>query len=344
MTLAVRRWSQHLAAAGAEVIIAHERQTDSSPSTDPGVSWVELRHVGPDPLRGPSRIQDVLRGADVLVLHSGWVWHNVQAAAAARRAGVPYVLEPRGAYDPHIVKRRRRVKQAWWSVLERKVVERSLAIHVFFDAERAHLEAIGYTGPVIVAPNGVDPANGDGWDGGTGGHLLWLGRFDPEHKGLDILVEAIGALPPSERFLLQLRGPDWRGRKASVTDLIERLDLGRWITVGNAVYGSDKRRLLTRARGFVYPSRWDACPNSLLEAVSLGIPSLATPYPLGRELAAGDAVVLADADPHALAQGLARLGSGEAAALGKRGAELSRRRFDWDRVAATWLKQVEALL
>jgi glycosyltransferase involved in cell wall biosynthesis len=94
----------------------------------------------------------------------------------------------------------------------------------------------------------------------------------------------------------------------------------------------------------VYPSRWDACPNSLLEAVSLGIPSLVTPYPLGRDLAANHGAILADADPPALAEGLVRLNSNDAAAVGRRGAELTRRRFDWDQVAAAWLKQVESLL
>lgn len=344
MTLAVRRWAQHLAAAGAEVVIAHEPRAEPPPPRDVGVSWAEIAHVGSGLLRRPVGIEDVLAGADVLVLHSGWVWHNVQAAAAARRLGVPYVLEPRGAYDPHIVARRRQVKRMWWAALERKVVERSLAIHVFFEPERAHLDAIGYRGPVVVAPNGVDLPSDGGWDGGTGGYLLWLGRFDPDHKGLDILIKAVQALPADERPPIQLRGPDWRGRKAAVAGLIGRLNLGKWITVDEAVYGPEKRSVLRRARGFVYPSRWDACPNSVLEAVSLGIPSLVTPYPLGRDLAADDGAILAQADPPALAEGLARLGSEDAASVGRRGAELARQRFDWDQVAAAWLKQVESLL
>ena len=83
-------------------------------------------------------IDELLKGADLLVLHSAWVYHNVYAAERARRMGVPYVLEPRGAYDPFILRRRRALKLGWWWAFERKLVQRAGAIHIFFDAEREH--------------------------------------------------------------------------------------------------------------------------------------------------------------------------------------------------------------
>ena len=48
-----------------------------------------------------------------------------------------------------------------------------------------------------------------------------------------------------------------------------------WVREGNHV---SHRRQTGR-------SRWDACPNAVLEAVALGVPTLVTPYPLGRFLA-----------------------------------------------------------
>src|SRR5436853_7577539 len=47
----------------------------------------------------------------------------------------------------------------------------------------------------------------------TGGYVLWIGSFDPEHKDLDLLLQAIARLPSVRRPAVGLHGPDWRGRK-----------------------------------------------------------------------------------------------------------------------------------
>lgn len=342
MTHSVKSWSAAMVRAGNDVVIAYDAGVE--PPADSPIEWIAVPHSGRTRTKVPVGLDGVLRGADLLVLHSGWAFRNVRAGTAARKAGVRYVLEPRGAYDPHIVSRNRSLKRVWWMAFERRLVQGAHAIHLFFEEERPHLEALGYRGPFIVASNGVDAPEGELWDGGSGGYVLWLGRFDPEHKGLDTLLEAVRVLPPRERPELRLHGPDWRGRKAEVRGLIDELGLGDHVTVGSAVYGAEKRRMLVRAAGFVYPSRWDACPNSVLEAISLGIPTLVTPYPLGRHFAARGATFLADGEPKALADGLRRLLSVEAALVGQRGAEIARTELSWDNVARTWLVQAGALL
>jgi glycosyltransferase involved in cell wall biosynthesis len=341
MTGAVRRWSQSFVNHGADVTIAYDEGSDI-PETG-GVRYVSVRHAGRPGVKIPVGLEDVLRGSDLMILHSGWTLHNLRAAAAARRVGVPYILEPRGAYDPHIVARKRLLKKGWWAARERKLVMEAHAIHVFFEPERAHLEALGYHGPVIIASNGVETPEDFRWDGGSGGYILWLGRFDPEHKGLDILLQGMRELAAPERPELRLHGPEWRGRKAKVQGLVAELGLEPWVTVGEAAYGAPKRRLLTEAKGFVYPSRWDACPNSSLESLSIGLPTLMTPYPLGCYVAERGGSLLAEATSEGLAEGLRALMSPDAAAVGAEGARLVRRELSWDAVAKTWLEQAEGL-
>lgn len=342
MTSAVQRWSQAFVRAGISATVAYKQ--GAQPRANGGVSWVPVRHVRVGTAEIPIGLEEVLLGADLLVLHSGWTFHNLRAGALARKMGIPYILEPRGAYDPHILSRKRLLKKAWWSAGERELVEGALAIHVFFDSERGHLDLLGYKGPVIVAPNGVEPPAGAVWDGGSGGYLLWLGRFDPEHKGLDLLLHALQRLPEAERPTIRIHGPDWRGRKQTVRKMVSALSLDRWATIGDSVYGEAKRGLLAKARGFVYPSRWDACPNSVLEAVSYEVPTLATPYPLGSTLASRGGAFLAESTPSALADGLQSLLSPEASAIGRKGGRLAREEFSWDHVAQSWLSQVRALL
>ena len=342
MTKSVQRWSAAMARAGADVVIAYEEGTAPAPA-DPLLEWRPVPHTGRRGVRIPVGLEELLAEGGVLVLHSGWTARNAWAAARARRAGVPYVLEPRGAYDPHIVSRHRGRKRLWWRVAEGRLVGGARAIHVFFEQEKAHLEAIGYHGPFIVVSNGVDMPRGEMWKGGPGGYILWLGRFDPEHKGLDVLLEAMRRLTPGERPELRLHGPDWRDRKALVGGMVQRLGLGECVRIEPAVYGEEKHRVLVDARGFVYPSRWDACPNSVLESISLGLPTLATPYPLGQYLHERGGAFLSDTTPDSLAAGLLRLTSGEAPGVGRRGAEIARTELTWDHSARAWLEQVQAL-
>lgn len=342
MTSAVRSWSEAMARDGAEVAIAFDGWGD--PYEQGGVEWYPVRHSGRRGLKVPLRLREIVRRSNVLVLHSAWTLRNLRAAAVARRLKVPYILEPRGAYDPHIVRRKRMLKRMWWMAWEQKLVTEALAIHVFFEPEQAHLHALGYRGPFVTASNGRQAPEGQAWDGGSGDYLLWLGRFDPEHKGLDILLEAMARIPPDERPLLRLQGPDWRNRKKRVRELVDELSLHASVTVGDAVYGHDKRLALIGARGFVYPSRWDACPNAVLESVALGIPTLTGPYPLGRFLEKREAAYVAEAHPGSLVDGIKRLISTDAAEVAPRGAEVIRDELSWDHVAQSWLTQVRELL
>lgn len=342
MTNSIKKWSRGMVKAGARVTVVCEEGVE--PPREDQLEWKPLAHRGRGVAKKALGLEAAFDGADVVVLHSGWTYHNVHAAAAARRLGIPYFLEPRGAYDPSIVHRKPLVKKAWWLALERRLVHGARAIHIFFEAERAHLRALGYHGAVVVASNGVEAPPRDAWDGGSGGYVLWLGRFDPEHKGLDTLLGAMQRLSPAERPELRLHGPEWRGRRQRVETMIGSLGLTQHVKLGPAVYGEEKRRLLVQAAGFVYPSRWDACPNSVLEAISLGVPTLVTPYPLGSWFGGRGGALVADPTPESLAQGLRRLCSPEAAAVAQRGAEIARTELSWDQMARTWLAQARGLL
>jgi glycosyltransferase involved in cell wall biosynthesis len=196
-----------------------------------------------------------------------------------------------------------------------------------------------------VAPNGVDAPEPPLWTGGAGGYLLWLGRYDPEHKGLDLLVRALALLDPAERPRLRLHGSDWRGGKAVLERLVTELGLAPWVAIGAGVYGAEKRGILIAADGFIYPSRWEGFGDSVLEAVSLGMPALCTPYPLGMHLARRGGAILAEATPEALKSGLEVFGDrARAAAIGTTGAEIARTDFAWPAVATSWLEQVAAIV
>ena len=125
---------------------------------------------------------------------------------------------------------------------------------------------------------------------------------------------------------------------------VRRLGLDEWVAAEDPVYGEAKWSLLAGSAGLVHPSRWDACPTTVLEAASIGAPILTTPHPLGRFLAARGGAVVVDARADALAGGLMAVRAADAAGLGARAAEVVREDLAWPSVAASWIAQVEALL
>ena len=222
ITNSVRRLAEALARNGVDPVIVC---ANDGPAPDlTGVEWRRVPHRRVGRVSVPRDLGPAFADADVIVLNSGWTIHNVMAGRAARRVGVPYVVAPRGAYDPRILRRHPWLKRGWWRAGERELVQGCRAMHVFFESERADVEALGYRGPLIVAPNGVATPHDRRWIGaagtGAGGtdagsYLLYIGRFNPEHKGLDILVHAMAAAPAGSLPPLRMHGPDWRGGQGS---------------------------------------------------------------------------------------------------------------------------------
>jgi glycosyltransferase involved in cell wall biosynthesis len=303
---------------------------------------VDHRHEGR--LMIPAGIGPLVKDSDVLVIHGGWTAWTLSAARQATAYGVPYVVTTHGVYYPQTLQRRTYVKKLWNHLLERRHLDRALALHLFFVDEADGLRQLGISASTIVAPNGVPIHGGVRWDGGTGGYLLWLGRFDPQVKGLDLLLRSLLLFPEEARPPLRLHGPEFRGNRERLTQLAGDLELTKWVSIGDAVYGEEKWRLMAQAAGFVYPSRWDASPMAVAEAIGVGIPTLVADYPLGRLLASEGAALLCERSPRRIADGIQGLLSEEAAALSARAEEVARGRLSWGEVATSWITQVDRLL
>jgi glycosyltransferase involved in cell wall biosynthesis len=345
MTRAVRRLCQAVSDAGGDATLISDQGTNAQAKDTARLVAIAHRHVAGQFIPIAGDLDRVLRSVDLLVLNSAWTAHNVIAGQHARKLGIPYVVAPRGAYDPAIRRRHHLRKSLWWLAFEGPLVGHALALHLSFDSERASVEdAVAYRKEVLVVPNGVETPPDVQWDGGSGGYVLWLGRFDPDHKGLDMLLQAIASLPASQRYAVRLCGPPWRRGKERTAALVRELAIEPWVTVGDAVYGRAKWELLSRAMGFVYPSRWECFGNAVAEAAAIGLPCLVTPYPTGEFLAARGGAVLAPPTPAGLAEGLRTLVGPEATRIGNRAREVVREHFNWDDVGRLFLAQSQRLL
>jgi glycosyltransferase involved in cell wall biosynthesis len=339
---ATRGWCEALARTGAEVTLVADAGTRvvAQPA---GVRCIRLPHhlskFWGGRLRSPKGIGRLIGESDVVVIHGAWRPSNVITATLARRRAVPYIAVPHGLYDPHIVARHRALRRAWWMLAERRYLQRAAAVHLFF---RDEPRAYPFRSRLIVAPNGMSPPPDVRWDGGSSGQVVWLGRFDVQHKGLDLLIEAIECVSASRRPQVRLIGHDWFNQKAVLRRRILERGLESWIEIEEPVVGDEKWKVLSTARAFVYPSRWEAFGLAAAEAVSIGVPTIVTPFPLGRFLASQGAAFEVVARPGAIADAVSSVpAAGFDAEIGPR---VMREHFSWDTTAASWLQQVGALL
>jgi glycosyltransferase involved in cell wall biosynthesis len=308
------------------------------------VRWLSTEHRGSGRLRAPVGLERILDGNDLLIIHSGWAYHNLKAARAAAHMGLPYLITPHGAYEPNVFRRRKTLKTIYWTLFEKQLVMRARAIHVHFDEQADELRALGYRGPVVIAPNGVRiPELTPRTD--KSDYVLWMGRFDIETKGLDLLLQGLASLKPAARPRTRLHGPDWRGGKEQTEQLVRHLGLEECVSIGPPLYGSDKWDALRECGVFVFPARWDGQSVMLLEAAAAGARLVVTnTTPVGRYIAAHQGALLVDAKPDAIASGMVRGLSSEADGLGPRASQVVHERFSWPAVAESYAKQLRAVL
>jgi glycosyltransferase involved in cell wall biosynthesis len=202
---------------------------------------------------------------------------------------------------------------------------------------------LGVREPVQVIPNGVRraAANVDrhafraelGLDPETP-LLVYAGRVDLRHKGLDILVRGIAEAPP---WYAAIVGPDFRGSREALQRLADGLLLRRRLVFTGPRRGPRLDEALAAADLFAHTSRWEGQPISLLEALMLGVPALVSPaveQAVG-VAAAGAGWVAGPEEVGETLRAIARLGAPAWAAR----AEAARRlaaRYDWEDVAARY--------
>jgi glycosyltransferase involved in cell wall biosynthesis len=178
------------------------------------------------------------------------------------------------------------------------------------------------------------------WFNGNSNTLLGVGRLGNE-KGFDYLLKAISILKKDHidcKLVLVGEGKE----RLSLEKLIA--ELGVQDVVQLVGFQENPYKYLARATVFVLSSLYEGFPNVLLEAMALGIPSVASRCPTGPEEIITDGVdglLVPPADAEALAKAIRRLLLDES--LRKRLGEAGRKRAE-DFAAEKIVKQYEDVI
>ena len=296
--------------------------------------------IGSRPLNEALR-RDVGR-YDVVHIHGLWNRVVCSAARAASRAGVPYVLSPRGMLEGAALAHRGWRKRIGWILGQSRVVHGASLLHATSETERATLLGLRTAAPVAFIPNGVDigpqprrmPAPP---------LVVFIGRLHPI-KRLDLVIDAFAAVrerrPDAQ---LAIAGPEESAcRDALAARAGRHAHAVTWL---GGIDERQRRELLGRASALVMCSDSESFGMSVLEAMAAAVPVVVTrtcPWPDVERHGAGYWV---EQNVWAIADALVRIldDPGRARAMGERGRVLAERTYRWDAVADAFVAQYRGL-
>ena len=197
---------------------------------------------------------------------------------------------------------------------------------------RYHLD--GGARNVVVIPNGIGPELLV-QEPGESDYVLYIGRIDIHHKGLDLLLDAYADFVRTFPWIRLVIAGDGRDRER-FSDALGRLPraVREKIELKGWTEGEEKALLLKDALIVVVPSRYETQGIVALEAMACGKPVVASDIPeLWYIQEAGAGIVFEAGNALSLASAVKDLASRvDRRAMGERGRTWVRE-LTWDRIA-----------
>jgi glycosyltransferase involved in cell wall biosynthesis len=345
---------ESLAAAGLDVTLLHLTSPEHEDFQPAGVtlrkfprpnSWLGRVSGYSSPV--VHELKRLIPQMDLLHLHGAWRYQNWAATRIARRAGVPYIVQPHGSMERWRIRRKPGLKPAFATFFEKMILKHARAVQAESELDRREILHYLPDKDVFVVPCGAFP---DRLNAGTryrtlaerwpalAGHrvALFLSRVDV-NKGLDLLIKAFQRVKAGDRgWRLLIVGPDYSGTRARMESLAARVGLAEYLVWAGTATEEERRLALQKCDFYVLPSLSENFGISVLEALFCARPVITTtrtPWERLQQIGAG---LIVQPNVRDLAEALERflpLSPSELDDIGRRGYELARSEFDWHTVA-----------
>lgn len=261
--------------------------------------------------------------------------HGYKAAVnvSLARGRLPMCATLHGQGEPTWRRPRAYGKDRLYRLLEVQACRRRRAVVCFVTADLQARHGRRYRGlEQRIVRNGIEPLRREDYPTRPADllpdrlHAVMVGRLTAV-KGIDIALAALARMPADAPWHLNLVGEG--AEQARLAALAGRLGLGERVSFLG--FRRDVYALLAHSDLLVMSSHHEGLPYTLLEAMSLGLPTLASEVGgLAEVLRHGETGLLAPVgDVAAFAAALARLGHDGALRrrLGENAAAVQRRRF-----------------
>ena len=211
---------------------------------------------------------------DLIHLQHIWTPYIHVMARASRKAGIPYLITPRGMLEPWIMNRHHWKKVLAMTLYQRRDIRQASALHATCEMEKNNIRSLGFNNPIEIIPNGLDLSKVPTERTEFGSRkIVFLSRIHPK-KGIELLLEAWKRLN-RRGWRLDIAGD---GDPAYITQLEETIKNEKieGVQYVGPQYETDKWRFLKSGDLFILPSYSENFGIVVAEALATGIPVITT--------------------------------------------------------------------
>lgn len=239
----------------------------------PDVVQYEYQGAGnfPNYLPKPFNKPDIVIFHEVNYIEYIWLYKKLI------KSGIPYIIVPHGSLTKTALKKKWLKKKIAYTLWFNRFVKKAAAVHCLSENEAK--ESV-IAKKKFVVPNGMDlheqkPMHLER----NGMKLLYIGRLEFEIKGFDLLIDAAALICKEMRqsnMTIDIYGPNILGRRETLQKYIDNMQQGDIVKVHDPIFADEKEKAFLDYDVFIQTSRSEGMPMGILEALSYGMPVIAT--------------------------------------------------------------------
>lgn len=285
---------------------------------------------------------------DIVIIHEVYHKEYLIIAKKLKKNNIPYIIVPHGSLATVAQKKKRIKKVVANKLFFNKFIKDAKALQCLSESEKNNTK---FHSEKFIGTNGIAiPKTKKELFSENEKIIVYIGRLDYYHKGLDLMIEAIKIKKEyfqEKKCKFYIYGPDYQNRRENAKRLIEENGVESLVYLLDAVRDKEKEDILLGTDIFIQTSRSEGMPLGILEALSYGVPCLITKGTnMGEYVETYNAGWVAETNADSIAEQLqwAVAEEGEYLEKSKNAVRLIQEEFEWDAIAKDTVKIYESII
>lgn len=226
-------------------------------------------------------INQNIKEYDLIHFHDVFSNLFIYTSKKALAYGIPYIIQPHGSLNDtrlRIGKLRYLIKKMLLKKYSHNILN-AKSIIALTNAEKNEIESLYNKTVINIIPNGIDiPSYSNTVNIRTLYNIsdsekiiVYIGRLHYV-KGIDISLQVLAKIKQKLNFKFLIFGPDEQNEMFRLKDIVRKHNLQSDVIFAGPVFDESKFNILKASDLFLFLSRDEALPITVLEALSVGLP------------------------------------------------------------------------